>query len=125
MRGFGVLLAAMLCTPALAADKGAGEKLVYKIDSVIATISHQSILIQVRGAVPTGGWKAARLRVIRSPADPRAVVVNFLATPPRANVPVIQGLLPVSAKTIVPLRRGVVTVRVVSSANEMTTQILK
>ena len=123
MRGFGILLAAMLCTPALAADKS--ERLVYKIDSIIATISHQRILIQVRGAVPSGGWKGATLRVIRSPADPHVVVVNFLATPPPANVAVIQGLLPVSAQTIVPLRRGVVTVRAVSSANEMTTQILK
>ena len=125
MRGVGVLLAAMLCTPAVAADKNSGEKLVYKIDSVIATVSHQQILIQVRGAVPSGGWKAARLRVIRSPADPRTVVVNFVAMSPAPNVPVIHGLLPVSAKIIVPLRRGVITVRAVSSANEMTTQILK
>ena len=123
MRGIAILLAAMLCTPALAA--GGGEKLVYKIDSVIATISHQRILIQVRGAVPSGGWKGAKLRVMRVPTDPHAVVVNFVATAPPANVPVIQGLLPVSANIIVPLRRGVVTVRAVSSANEMTTQILK
>ena len=114
-----------LCTPTLAADKGGGDKLIYKIDGIIATVSHQIIHIQAKGAVPSGGWKGARLKLVRSPADPHVVVVDFLATPPSATLRVIQGLLPVSANMLVPMRRGVVTVRVVSNANEITSQILK
>ena len=125
MRGIAVLLAALWCMPALAAERSGGERLVYKIDSIIATVSHQQILIEVRGAVPSGGWKGAKLRLVHSPADPHVVVVDFLATPPAGTRRVIQGLLPVSAKTVAPWRRGVVSVRAVSSANEMTTQILK
>jgi hypothetical protein len=100
-------------------------KLVYKVDSVIATLSRGLLSIQVKGAVPSGGWKAAKLRLVHSPADPHTIVVDFLAVPPPPDAAVIKGQLPVSANTVVPMRRGVVTVRAVSDANEMTTQILK
>ena len=106
-------------------NKSGGEKLVYKIDSIIATIRNQRIMIQVKGAVPSGGWRAARLRLVRSPAEPHTVGVTFVAIAPPVGMPVIHGLLPVGANAIVPMRRGVVTVRAVSSANEMTTQILR
>lgn len=102
----------------------AAEKLVYKTDSVIATISHGRIAITVKGAVPTGGWKKPRLKLARSP-DPKTVVVDFVAQPPPANAVVLQALLPVAASLTVPLRRKVVAVKVVADANEMTTQILK
>ncbi len=125
MRGVFLLLAALSSSPALAAGKSGGEKLIYKVDSVIATIHQQRIVIQAKGAVLSGGWKDAKLRVVRSPADPHALVVDFEATPPPANASVVQGLLPVSANTVVPMRKGVVTVRVVTDANEMTSQILK
>jgi hypothetical protein len=125
MRCLVLLLALALSTPAVAADKGGSDKLVSKIDSIIATLHQQSILIEVRGAVPSGGWKTAKLKLVRSPADPHTVVLDFVATPPPANAAVIQGLLPVSANTVVRMRKGVVTVRAVATANEITTQILK
>ena len=99
------------------------EKLVYKIDSVIATATHGKVFIQVKGAVPSGGWKDVKLKLMR--ADPHAIVVDFVARPPSPGAAVIRGLLPVSADTVVALRRGAAMVRVVSDANEMTTQILK
>lgn len=118
-------IAASFALAAPAHAVGGVDKLVYKIDSVIATVAHSHVSIAVRGAVLSGGWKTAKLKLIRSPADPHTIVVDFVALSPPAGTPVIQGLLPVSANAVVPMRRGVVTVRVVSDANEMTTQILK
>jgi hypothetical protein len=100
------------------------ERPVYKVDSVIATLTKGKILVQVKGAVQSGGWKNPRLRLTRSPNDPHTLVVDFLATPPAPDAPVIQALLPVSAQTVLPRRKGVVAVRAVSDANEMTAQIL-
>jgi len=100
------------------------ERPVYKVDSVIATLSNGKILVQVKGAVSSGGWKNVRLRLKRSPADPHTLVVDFLATPPPPDAPVIQALLPVSATTVLPQRKGVVAVRAAADANEMTAQIL-
>ena len=104
---------------------GATDKLIYKVDSVIATVANGRVSIQAKGAVTSGGWKEVKLKLIRSPTDPHTIVVDFVALAPNANAPVIHGLLPVGANTVVPMRSGVVTVRVVSDANEMTTQILK
>jgi hypothetical protein len=100
-------------------------KRVYKVDSVIATLADGKLSIAVKGAVQSGGWKGAVLKLVRSPADPHTIVVDFLATPPPPNAPVIQGLLPISAATVVPMRKGIVTVRAAADANDMTTQILK
>ena len=99
------------------------EKLVYKIDSVIATVTHSHILIQVKGAVPSGGWKDAKLKLMHG--DAHTVVVELVARPPQTGAPVIQGMLPVSASLTAPMRHGIVSVRAVSDANEMTAQILK
>src|SRR6185437_6176520 len=117
------LIAASLAMPAGAAAPA--DKLIYKIDSVIATMAHGRISIEAKGAVTSGGWKAVKLKLVRSPADPHTVVVDFVAQPPPANEAVIQGLLPVSAGMVVAARKGVVAVRAVSEANEMTSQILK
>ena len=127
MRTFSAVLvvaaSVMLAAPVQAAVPP--EKLVYKIDSIIATVARGRVSIEAKGAVPSGGWKAAKLKLVRAPADPHAIVVDFVAQPPAPGVPVIQGLLPVSAHLVLPMRRGAVTVRAVSDANEMTTQILK
>jgi hypothetical protein len=117
----GPLLAATVHVP----PARSAPKRIYKVDSVIATLTAGHLFITAKGAVHSGGWKGAMLKLVRSPSDPRTIVVDFLATPPPANAPVIQGLLPISANVVVPMRRGVVTVRAAADANEMTTQILK
>jgi hypothetical protein len=117
-----VAAGALVVAPVAAAPP---EKLVYKIDGIIATAAHGRLSIEVRGAVRTGGWKGAQLKLVRSPADPHTVVIDFVAQPPAPTAAVIQGLLPVSAHLVLPVRRGAVSVRAVSDANEMTTQILK
>jgi len=116
-----IMTAMAMTAPVRAAAPPA--KLVYKIDSVIATLKSGHVLIEAKGAVQSGGWKAARLKLMRS--DPHTIVVDFLALPPRSGAAVITGLLPVSARLEARMRKGVVSVRVVSDANEMTTQILK
>jgi hypothetical protein len=118
------LLAAMAPAHGAPAHAAAtAQKLVYKIDSVIATVRGGHVTIQVKGAVKSGGWKAPRLKLMRS--DPHSIVVSFLASPPRPGAPVIQGLMPIGANLVAPMRKGVVSVRAVSDANEMTTQLLK
>ena len=100
------------------------QRLVARIDNLIATEDKNNVLIQARGAVASGGWREARLRAVKAD-DPRTIVVEFVATPPAATQAVIEGLLPIHASTSVRLRRGVVSVRVVSGSNEITSQILK
>jgi hypothetical protein len=119
-------LSLFLAIPAEAARPiGAADRLIYKVDSVIATVANGRVSIQAKGAVTSGGWKEVRLKVAHYPVDPHTIVVDFVALAPAANARVIQGLLPVGANIVLPMHSGVVTVRVISDANEMTTQILK
>jgi hypothetical protein len=48
-----------------------------------------------------------------------------VAEPPQPGEAVIPGLLPVSAAITLKARKGTVSVRAVSAANEITTQILR
>lgn len=116
MRTLPLLLAlSLLSAPALAADKR-----VYRIDSVIATRKGNTILVQARGAVQSGGWKTARLHVLHS--DRSAVTIEFVATPPPPGMAVIAGLVPVEAQATVKGRQP--SVRVQAEANEITAQVL-
>ena len=113
-----ILLVASIAQPALAADKR-----IYKIDSVVATQKQGKILVQVHGAVQTGGWKGGRLHMI--PGDNnRTLTIESLATPPPPNMVVIEALLPVSASAEFK-SQGKGAVKVIAYANEMTAQILK
>jgi hypothetical protein len=100
---------------------------VFRIDGLIATAEGGRLSIQARGAVMGGGWKQAALRPAKgsAPPDPHVLVLDFVAVPPDPTEAVIPGLLPVSAAISVKTRKGLVSVRVVSGSNEITTQILK
>lgn len=101
-------------------------KPVNRIDSLIATLKGQHIVIEAKGAVDGGGWKDARLKPVKSgPGDAHTIVVNFVADPPPPDRAVIAGLVPVSASARLRTRRGVISVRAVAGSNEITTQILK
>ena len=118
MRPFSALAAlALLALPAHAADKR-----VWRIDSLIASQKGDAVIIQAKGAVQTGGWKAPRLHVIHS--DKTAVTVEFLATPPPAGMTVIEALVPVEAQVRLKLKTRAPAVRVLADANEMTAQLL-
>ena len=103
------------------------DKPVARIDSLIATARNGAITIEAHGAVTGGGWTRAALKPAKSsqPGDARTVVLEFVAEPPPSNEAVIPGLLPVSARIVLKMRRGIVSVRAISAVNEITTQILK
>ena len=122
------LAASGLSSPGWAAEKPpvTPPKLVSRIDGLFATAVKGNVVIQAKGAVESGGWRGAKLRPVKSGAgDAHTIVVEFVATPPPPTRAVIVGLLPVAANAIVRMRKGVVSVRVVSGSNEITTQILK
>jgi hypothetical protein len=128
MRRAFLLIAMTLAAPLQAAEKppAAQLRLVARIDGLIATAAKGHVVIEARGAVGSGGWRAARLRPLKAgPGDAHTIVVEFVANPPSPGQAVIEGLLPIAANAILPLRRGVFSVRVVSGSNEITTQILK
>ena len=121
-----IAMMALLAPPADAAPRAPiiPPRLVARIDNLIATQDNRNVLIQVRGAVASGGWHQARLRPVKAD-DPHTIVMEFVATPPGPGQAVIEGLLPVHASTSLLLRRGVISVRVVSGSNEITSQILR
>ena len=127
MRGALFLVAMLTPLPAHAATPVVTDKPVARIDGLIATAKGGSILVQARGAVMGGGWKHVALKPVKPslPADAHTIVLAFVAQPPASNEAVIPGLLPVTAAITVKTRKGVVSVRVTSAINEITTQILK
>ena len=127
MRPVLLLMSLLLVLPAWAADRPVTQpQLVARVDGLIATADGASVLIQARGAVDSGGWRQGRLRPVKNPpTDAHTIVMEFVAIPPAPTRAVIEGLLPIHATATLPMRRGVVSVRVVSDSNEITTQILK
>src|SRR5579864_991264 len=117
MKFFPVIAALLLsAAPALAADKR-----VFRIDSLIASQKGGEIVLQVKGAVATGGWSKPRLHLVHN--DGRAMIVEFLATPPPPDMTVIDGLVPVSAAA--KFRGHVRSVHVQADQNEITSQVLR
>jgi hypothetical protein len=112
------LLAAfvLLATPACA-----GEKRVFRIDSLIATQKNGMILLQAKGAVPTGGWTKARLHVMH--ADGHILTVEFLASTPPPGMTVIDVVVPVEATA--EIKGRATSVHVLADENEMTSQVLR
>src|ERR1041385_1724932 len=89
---------ALFCTqPVLA-----GEKRVFRIDSLIATQKDGTIQLQAKGAVPTGGWTKPRLHVVHG--DGHTLTVEFLATQPPPGMTVIDAVVPVTASVEVKAR---------------------
>ena len=130
-----VLTALFLALPAHAmaapvratAAPAAADKPVARIDSLLATSKAGRVNIQAKGAVTGGGWTHVALKPIKTtlPADARTMVVEFVGQPPAPNEAVIPGLVPVTANLTLKTRKGVVAVRAISAANEITTQILR
>jgi hypothetical protein len=102
--------------PAMAADKR-----VFRIDSLIATQKGAEIIVQVKGAVQTGGWSKPRLHLVHS--DGHVMTVEFIATPPPPEMTVIDGLVPVTA--MAQFRGRAAVVHVEADENEITSQVLR
>jgi len=115
-------IAMLLAAPAFNAAALGADKRVYKVDSVIATAKGKTVVIQAKGAVTSGGWKNARLHLVRS--DGKTLVVEFIATPPPPDMTVIEVLVPMEASLTLRPRSGVATVQVMAEVNDVTTQLL-
>jgi hypothetical protein len=115
---FSALLALLLL---LAPPALAGEKRVFRIDSLIATQKNGTILLQAKGAVPTGGWTKPRLHIVHG--DGHILTVEFLATAPPTGMTVIDVLVPVTASA--EIKGKATSVHVLADENEMTSQILR
>lgn len=114
---------ALLILALSTATSAAAEKRVYRLDNITAAAVPGGIRIEAKGAVQSGGWSQARLKLTQS--DAKSIVVEFLAQPPSAGKVVIMGLLPVSAQVTVKAGHGVTSVRAVADANEVTAQVLR
>ena len=103
---------------------GAHSRLVYRIDRVSAVIVDKKLVVDVSGAVRSGGWHHPRLRAKASAPEADALEMEFYADPPASKRVVIQELLPISTELKAGLPKyGTVAVSVSSETNEITTQI--
>ena len=105
----------------LADPASAAEKRVFRIDSLIATQKDGNILLQAKGAVPTGGWTKPRLHVVHG--DGHTLTVEFLATTPPPGMTVIDAVVPVTASA--EIKGHALSVHVLADENEMTSQVLR
>ena len=99
----------------------AAEKRVFRIDGLIATQKKGVILLEAKGAVPTGGWTKPRLHVMHG--DGKTLTIEFLATPPPPGMTVIDAVVPVTAS--VEIKGRATSVHVLADENEMTSQVLR
>lgn len=123
-----VLLAAasLAVAPAVAAELKPAAKRVYRVDTVIATAKGKgrvhTVVIQAKGAVESGGWRNARLHLLKN--DGHTLTLEFLAEPPPPDMTVIEALVPLSAQTAIRTRHAIAAVQVEAAANTVTAQIL-
>ena len=123
MRGVITVLiaAAFLGTGAAAA---AGLKPVYKVDSAATTVSGSRITIIASGAVSTGGWGKARLRMRPGhKPEEHEMEFDFLAMPPPPHETVIQALVPVTTTLTTRVPYGVTQVRIDAQTNSVVAEI--
>jgi hypothetical protein len=119
------LVAAAALALAAATATVAAPKPIYKVDSVSAKTVGRNLVVTASGAVNSGGWTSAHLRLSEShKVESDTEVIEFLATPPPAGAVVVQTLLPVSATATLALPPyGVVQVKVVAETNSVTAPI--
>jgi hypothetical protein len=125
-RAFLILTASGILTLAnIGPAAAASPKLVYKVDSVAASVQHDKLTIIVAGAVATGGWNKARLR-LKPGHKPETETLEYelVATPPAPDAMVIQALIPVSATLVTKLPPyGVTEIKVDAETNSATADI--
>ncbi|HEY2035210.1 MAG TPA: hypothetical protein VGH02_16130 [Rhizomicrobium sp.] len=127
-RTFTILIASGFLAAAYAGSAAAaGPKPIYKVDSVAASIQDNKLTIIAAGAVSTGGWSKARLR-LKPGHKPEADTLEyeFVATPPAPDAMVVQALIPVSATLTTKLPPyGVTQIKVDTETNSATAEITR
>ena len=117
----GVCLAIACDTCAVAAPRA---RLIYRIDRVSAAVQNNKLVVDVSGAVNSGGWRHPRLRAKASAPEAQVLEMEFYADPPPPKRAVVQELIPISTELRTGLPKyGTVAVSVSSETNEITTQI--
>lgn len=95
-----------------------------RVDRVSAAVEDGKLVIDVNGAVSSGGWTHPRLRLKPSAPEAHIIALALLADPPPPRRVVLQALLPVDAEIkLAAPRSNIVGVSVTSQTNEITTQI--
>jgi hypothetical protein len=126
MRGGGRVLAIALFALPFDADTAGAVRahLIYRVDRVSAIVDNGKLIVDASGAVASGGWSHARLRVKPSAPEAPVLEMEFIANPPSPKKVVIQTTLPVKAQLKAGLPHyGTVAVSVVAETNEITAQI--
>jgi hypothetical protein len=113
------LVPLLVCALLVSCPALATEKRIFRIDSLIASQKGGKIELKAKGAVQTGGWSHPRLHLVHN--DGRVLTVEFLATPPPADMTVIDGLVPVTASAEIKGRAA--SVHVLADQNEVTSEI--
>ena len=125
-RAFAILVAGGLLAAANAGFAAAASpKLIYKVDSVAASVQNNKLTIIAAGAVSTGGWSKARLRLKPGhKAEDDTLEYEFIATPPAPDAMVIQALIPVSTTLVTKLPPyGVTQIKIDAETNSATADI--
>ena len=112
------------------ATSGDAARPIYKIDSVTASPEGpHKLVIDVKGAVRTGGWDNPHLRVkeVKETATPQPqMIVVFVAIPPAPKSMVVQAILPVQATVTVPMpKQPIKIVKVAGETNSVTAKIAR
>jgi hypothetical protein len=117
-----ILAAAFLTASQVSAG---AVKLVYRVDDATAEIINGHLVILANGAVKSGGWDRAQLRVLE-PSAPEAEVleVEFVARPPAPTEAVVQALLPVATRKVARLPSyATVKVKIIAETNSIVVPI--
>ncbi|HSM94897.1 MAG TPA: hypothetical protein VLT91_02560 [Rhizomicrobium sp.] len=125
-RAFAILIAGgFLAAANVGFAAAASLKPIYKVDSVAASVRGNKLTIIAAGAVSTGGWSKARLRLKPGHrAETDTLEFQFVATPPAPDAIVIQALIPVSATLTTKLPPyGVTQIKVNAETNDATAEI--
>ena len=125
-RAFAILIAGgFLASANVGFAAAASAKPIYKVDSVAASVHDNKLTIIAAGAVSTGGWSKARLRLKPGrKAESDTLEYEFVATPPAPDAMVVQVLIPVSATLVTKLPPyGVTQVKVDAETNNTAAEV--
>jgi hypothetical protein len=104
-------------------------KPIYKVDSVTVSVkpnAPNSLVIEAKGAVRTGGWEKPKLRVKEVVTNQSEMVIVFVAIPPSPKSMVVQSVLPVEATVTVPMpKKPIATVKVATETNSVTAHVAR
>jgi hypothetical protein len=118
------IVCGVLAFASVGAAAAASQKPIYKVDSVAASIHGNKLTIIAAGAVATGGWNKARLRLKPHKPEAETLEYEFVATPPSPAAMVVQVLIPVTATFVTKLPPyGVTQIKVDADSNSTTVEI--